>query len=363
MYWLYPDGINFSTNPAFRLASKRWRAFLQIGDSFYVIFIVNFQRTIRRFSDRNYLKRMLFSIIIPTHNYAHYLPNALESALTQEQDDFEILVIDDGSVDETPELMRSYCEKYPVQIQYFRQENRGPANVRNRGIRESCGDYLIFLDADDRLLPGALCNFCSFLQREPNLDMVLGGHLSVHENGKEKVYMPKPFSKDKKKNFVDYIRGDIRISHGATIMARGVFKKIKYPDHIRNSEDIPVFAQVLALFHCASFPDPVLKVFKHSDSLRNNTKLVAQVGTDIVDILFDSKILTPDLMLFRNEFLARRYFTLFRSLYVSGYYTEARACYHSAIKIFPELLSDGAYLRKYLLSFFKKGQNDIRNKQ
>ncbi|MBU2621164.1 MAG: glycosyltransferase family 2 protein [Proteobacteria bacterium] len=337
------------------MASKRRHAFRKIGDSFYVIFIEYYQHTIKHLSDRNYLKRMQFSVIIPTYNYAHFLPNALESALAQEQDDFEILVIDDGSVDETPELMRSYCEKYPIQIKYFRQENRGPANVRNRGIKESCGDYLIFLDADDRLLPGALYKFCSFLQGEPNLDMVLGGHLSVHENGKEKIYIPKPFSMDKKKNFVNYIRGDIRISHGAAIMDRRVFEKIKYPDHIRNSEDIPVFAQVLALFHCASFPDPVLKIFKHSDSLRNNTKLITQVGTDIVDILFDSKILTPDLMLFRNEFLARRYLTLFRSLYVSGYYSEARTCYHSAIKLLPVLLSDGAYLRKYLLSFIKKG--------
>lgn len=306
---------------------------------------------------------MRFSIVIPTYNYAHCLPNALESVLMQEQDDFEILVIDDGSADETPGIMRSYCKKHPIQINYLRQENRGLSNVRNRGIRESRGDYLIFLDADDCLLPGALSNFCSFLQVEPDIDMLLGGHLSVHENGKEKAYMPKPFSREKRKNFVDYIRGEIRISNGATIMARRVFETIKYPDHIRNSEDIPVFAQVLALFHCGSFPEPVLKVFKHSDSLRNNTKLVLQAGTEIVDILFDSKILPPDLMLFRNEFLARRYLTLFRSLYVSGYYAEARTCYHSAIKLFPELLSDIAYLRKYMLSFTKKRQNDIHNKQ
>ncbi|RPH51865.1 MAG: glycosyltransferase family 2 protein [Desulfobacteraceae bacterium] len=297
---------------------------------------------------------MKLSIIIPTYNYAHFLPNALESTLTQEQNDCETLVIDDGSTDETPELMRSYCEKYPIRIKYFRQENRGPANARNRGIKESCGDYLIFLDADDSFLPGALSTFCSFLQGEPDLDMVLGGHLSVHENGKEKVYMPKPFSKDKKKNFVDYIRGNIRISHGAAITARRVFENIKYPDHIPNSEDIPVFAQVLALFNCASFPNPVLKILKHDDSLRNNTKLVTQAGIDIVDILFDSKILTPDLMFFRDEFLARRYLTLFRSLYISGYYSEARICYHSAIKLFPGLLSDGAYLKKYLSSFIKK---------
>jgi hypothetical protein len=82
-----------------------------------------------------------------------------------------------------------------------------------------------------------------------------------------------------------------------------------------------------------------------------------QAGTEIVDILFDPKILSPDLMAFHDEFLARRHLTLFRSLYITGHYDKARTFYRTAIKLFPGLLRDGSHLRKYLLTFIKRQTN------
>lgn len=85
------------------------------------------------------------SVIIPTYNSAGYVTQAIESVLRQTFRDFEILVIDDGSTDETEEVMRRYD---PV-VRYIRQSNGGVAVARNRGIQEARGQYVAFLDADD----------------------------------------------------------------------------------------------------------------------------------------------------------------------------------------------------------------------
>src|SRR6266404_409937 len=95
---------------------------------------------------------MEVSVIIPTYNSARFLIDAIDSVLAQTFKDFEVIVIDDGSTDETESLM----QKYGSGVRYIRQENRGVALTRNHGIDESRGKYVAFLDADDVWLPHKL---------------------------------------------------------------------------------------------------------------------------------------------------------------------------------------------------------------
>jgi len=92
------------------------------------------------------------SVIIPTYNSVRYLTEAVDSVLAQTFQDLEVLVIDDGSTDGTERVMRLYGPP----VRYFRQENRGVAVARNRGIEESSGRYIAFLDADDTWYPHKL---------------------------------------------------------------------------------------------------------------------------------------------------------------------------------------------------------------
>lgn len=85
------------------------------------------------------------SVIIPAYNAEAFLAEAVESALSQSFPAHEIIVVDDGSTDRTPEV----AKKYNGRIKYVRQENAGPACARNRGIRLATGEYVAFLDADD----------------------------------------------------------------------------------------------------------------------------------------------------------------------------------------------------------------------
>jgi hypothetical protein len=291
---------------------------------------------------------MLFSNVIPAYNYAHLLPRAIESALAQPGADYEILVVDDGSTDATPEVVAELQRRHPHRFMYLRQENRGPAAARNLGVRETRGEYLLFLDADDRLLPDALGCFRQFLTGSTRWGMVCAGHRSIHPDGRLRNHPAKELSLDRRQNFCRYIRKEFGISNGATIMARWVFERIQYPQQVRSSEDIPVFAQVLALFDCAALAEPVLEVHKHDDSLRHNLPLILEAGTGIVDILFDPAILPAEFMGFRREFEARQHLSLFRSLYLARRYPQARQEYLEGIRLCPSLLFDLSHLRKFL---------------
>ena len=89
------------------------------------------------------------SVVIPTFNYGHLISEALGSVLEQTYKDFEIVIVDDGSTDNTREIVADYARKWPGKIRYFYQQNSGLSAARNLGIRESTGEYVAFLDADD----------------------------------------------------------------------------------------------------------------------------------------------------------------------------------------------------------------------
>jgi len=96
----------------------------------------------------------LVSVIIPAYNAANIVKGAIESVLAQTLQDFEIIVVDDGSKDETAKAVEPFLTD--SRVQYFRQENRGLPGARNAGAKISHGEYLAFLDADDFLAPNAL---------------------------------------------------------------------------------------------------------------------------------------------------------------------------------------------------------------
>ena len=111
-------------------------------------------------------KRITVSVLLATYNRAHYLPEALESILQQTRPPEEIIVIDDGSSDHTPEVMRRYLSG----IRYFRTENRGKAAALNFAIPLAQGSHIWIFDDDDVALPDALQAHVDFLDTHPGVD-------------------------------------------------------------------------------------------------------------------------------------------------------------------------------------------------
>jgi glycosyltransferase involved in cell wall biosynthesis len=119
------------------------------------------------------------SVIIPTYNRAEYLRDAVESALHQTQVPHEILVIDDGSTDNTPEILA----RYPAPVRVIRQQNRGRSVARNVGLDQATGDAVMFLDSDDMLLPTSVEHSVAAMQADPRIGVVYGDALVVDQNG------------------------------------------------------------------------------------------------------------------------------------------------------------------------------------
>ena len=118
------------------------------------------------------------TVVIPTYNYARYVPEAVESVLAQSFDELEVVVVDDGSTDETADILRPFDE----QIRYIRQEHRGlAATARNTGIRAALGRHVAFLDSDDLWLPEKVSLQVARLDSEPAVGLVYGEALLFHE--------------------------------------------------------------------------------------------------------------------------------------------------------------------------------------
>ncbi|NIW46854.1 MAG: glycosyltransferase, partial [Gammaproteobacteria bacterium] len=90
------------------------------------------------------------SVIIPAYNQGHYLGECVQSVLDQTYPDFEIIIVNDGSTDNTQRVAKSFSDP---RIKYIYQENRGLSGARNTGIRNAIGTYVTYLDSDDLFLP------------------------------------------------------------------------------------------------------------------------------------------------------------------------------------------------------------------
>lgn len=126
----------------------------------------------------------MVSVIIPLYNAKKYIASALESVYAQTYQNFEIIVIDDGSTDEGGLICRQFIQD-KGKLRLFTQKNQGVGPTRNIGIRDAKGQFILFLDADD-FLPNDALEGLIRCQHETNADLVIGGYDSVFENGELK---------------------------------------------------------------------------------------------------------------------------------------------------------------------------------
>lgn len=130
---------------------------------------------------------MLLSIIIPLFNKAGSITATIDSILTQDFKDYEIIVVDDGSTDYGAEVVRSIND---TRISLYRKENGGPSSARNFGLTKAKGDWVLFLDADDTLVPGALSLAEQLIKREKNVDIFTFNLINASKN---ECHLSRPF--------------------------------------------------------------------------------------------------------------------------------------------------------------------------
>jgi len=176
------------------------------------------------------------SVIIPCFNYGHFLAQAVDSVRQQTHTATEIIVVDDGSTDNTREVATRYPE-----VVYIYQKNKGLSAARNTGITRSTGDYLVFLDADDWLLPEALATNLNVLRQSSELAFCYGAYTAVYADGRRQDIFP-PSSEHP---YQDLLAKGNYIAMIATVMfARWALAGVRFDTSLPRCEDYDVYLRI-----------------------------------------------------------------------------------------------------------------------
>ncbi len=295
-----------------------------------------------------------FSVIIPAYNYAHTVERAITSVLNQSIDDWELLVIDDGSTDNTAEVLAALASAHKDQFQWFRQQNAGLSAVRNKGIDNTTGDYLVFLDADDELEKDALKVLGCAVEENPQAALLIGGYTSVSEHRPDKYHRPLPLLHSRKPKRVEMylISKKLSISNGATAMKRSIFSRYRYREDFFICEDIPMFAFALANFDVAAVYASLARIHHHHNSMRHSTGHIRNIGMLLVEEVFAPERMPQDMQTLKQKYTAKRALSLFKMLYDQKEYKEARKFYRLAFRHDWKQCILPKYTRRLIRSYF-----------
>ena len=214
------------------------------------------------------------SVIIPCYNQSEYLPKAIESVLEQNYPFIEIIVIDDGSQDDTPKVAKSYPE-----IKYVYQENRGLAAARNTGINNATGNYLVFLDADDWLLPGGLQTNVELLISNPFLAFVSGGHILYYEDGANTYNCQRTVSEN---GYMHLLERNYIAMIATVLFQRWVFDSFLYDTSLPVCEDYDLYLKIARLYPIMQHPALIAVYRKHSSNMSANANLMLTTTLSIL---------------------------------------------------------------------------------
>jgi glycosyltransferase involved in cell wall biosynthesis len=184
------------------------------------------------------------SVVIPTYNYAHFLPRALDSVLRQTVRDIEIFVIDDGSTDDTPAVVAPYLADQ--RLHYQRIINGGPARARNLGIRLARAPLVAFLDADDAWHPAKLERQLECFGRDPELGLVYCQRRWVDDAGRE-LPLRRPVLY-RGQVVEDLLRGSV-ICLSTCVVPRAVLDRVGlFDEGLTQSEDYDLWLRIAELY-------------------------------------------------------------------------------------------------------------------
>ncbi|MEW6526671.1 MAG: glycosyltransferase [Spirochaetota bacterium] len=203
-----------------------------------------------------------FSVVIATFNRAHLVTRAVESVLTQKFTDYECIVVDDGSTDDTSRVLSHYTNK----IKYIYIPHSGVSTARNRGIQQAQGEWIAFLDSDDMWLPGKLAAHYEYIQAHPNIYIHQTDELWIR-NGKR----VNPMKKHQKKEghiFEDCLHLCL-VSPSAVVVHRSVFERVgMFDERMPVCEDYDLWLRVAWQYYIGFIPQKLIVKFGgHSDQL------------------------------------------------------------------------------------------------
>ena len=293
----------------------------------------------------------IFSLVVPAYNAAGTLRRAVRSIIEQDLP-VEIVVVDDGSTDNTADVIGEIGTETALPIVHRKILNSGPSAARNLGVLLSSGAYIVFLDADDCLLPDALKVFESAIKHYGYPDAIYGGFELQEENRPVRCYRAPPTRGNAAADFRAFLTTRPRpLTPGNVCVNRQVFDRLRFPEHLRIAEDLVFFGHLMATSRVASVPQPVLRRFGIAQRGTDRAVLRVEELVRSVDALFDPGILPPEAMALRRSQLGMTYLSLFRVFHAAGRQQLARRYFWKGLALVPGRATQPRYLRKLVRSY------------
>jgi glycosyltransferase involved in cell wall biosynthesis len=209
------------------------------------------------------------SVVIPTYNYGRFIRDALSSVLAQTRSPAEIIVVDDGSTDETAAVVAAFGNA----VRYIRQDNAGVCAARNLGVSESTSELIAFLDADDTLEPSNLEKQVARFDSEEGIGLV---HCAMREFDDEtgetiRVYMEG--GEDRVADSLLLWEGPLIVAPGAVIVSRKAFDRVGgFDTRMKVGEDWDFCYRVARLFKIGFVAEPLVNYRSHKAAAHHNVE-------------------------------------------------------------------------------------------
>jgi glycosyltransferase involved in cell wall biosynthesis len=274
------------------------------------------------------------SVIIPVYNQMQFVSQAIESVLAQTFIDYEIIVINDGSTDNTAEVLANY-EKH---IRLITQTNAGLSAARNSGLTIARGEMIGFLDADDLWYPGMLSTMVAHLRRNPHIDLVCGAWDVIDEKGRIIKPLNKP-SNFKAKVQADFLRavatGNLFLVHALLIRHKCFECCGAFDPDLRAVEDWDMWIRLAAHGHKADLIDvPVARYRRHKGNMTYEPHRMEQASRQLLTRLFLNPQLAPRIADLQDHAYIDSWLTIADFCHTAGLEAETRRYVKMAYELY-----------------------------
>jgi glycosyltransferase involved in cell wall biosynthesis len=277
------------------------------------------------------------SVVIATYNRANYLRETIDSVLGQRFQDFELIVVDDGSTDETQQVVAPYGTR----VQYVYQENRGPSAARNLGVRYAKGTWISIQDSDDICAPNHLASLYGYAQSHPDYGMVFanGAYLGGPAHNRETI-IPAPKSRRLAERGV---RLDDLFNKSIVRLQAALISKARYvelgghDESLRISMDLDLSFRIFNRFPVAYLDEVVFFYRKHEGNTSGNQELRLSENIRVIRKLVAENPQTEATLGSRRiaARLAYRYYRLAKGRWKQGRGAEAKQAIGEARSLCP----------------------------
>jgi len=279
------------------------------------------------------LKAGLVSVIIPAYNQGYYLGKAIKSVLEQSHTHFEIIVVDDGSTDNTAQIAGSFND---ARIQSLSQENRGLSAARNAGLRLAQGEFISYLDSDDLFLPYKLSLLVRALQENQQWGMVAGQAILIDENDAPtgKVYVS-PIAEPVEQLLLG------NPLHVGSVLVRRVWQDNagKFDESLRSYEDWDMWLRLARLGCKFGWVDAPVSLYRfHSAQMTRIGSQMTRATFAVLDKVYRDPDLPQSWQALKDQAYSNANLRAMAQAYLAEDFAQGKAYLSQAIRLNPKLV-------------------------